>query len=232
MGESGTDVENNDGKTWRDNARPFMHKRQTGDETMCDLLSEETKFRPLLKSGMREMLHQIISNGYIGLLTGRSENTEGLEQQLRKEVHFHPDLPQLLNLDAPCLAKLFEQLKNRFYHAHHRDFGFPLSQTQILALYLYTSSGFTRFFADDQRHGLYNKWKFFDHALYWAIFRLSLHEERHNETTTLYCGLNHVHCSSVIQNGYFTTYLSCSRQVAVADFFKFQTFFFFFFFFF
>eukprot|EP01084_Bolivina_argentea_P173522 300573_1 len=101
--------------------------------------------------------------------------------------------------------------------ARHKIMGEPLRRDHMLALILYTGCECNYDLCKSQRHGDFNKWKWFDLCLYEAIARLSKHETR---SYKVFSGLNSVKLSRrIVDEAFFTTYVSSSWNKDIATVF-------------
>ena len=104
-----------------------------------------------------------------------------------------------------------EKMKSR----RHSIIGAPLQRDEMLALILYTGADCNYDLCASQRRGNYRKWRWFDRCLWLGIWQLS---RRESGAFSVYTGLNGVHInSSIIENGYFRTYVSTSWRKEQAE---------------
>ena len=96
----------------------------------------------------------------------------------------------------------------------HKVMGSPLNRAEMLALILYTGDGANYDMCKSHRNGDYNKWKWFDYCLWYAIYGLSQVEYG---SYSVYTGLEKVKLSkNSIEMGFFTTYVSTSWDRNIA----------------
>ncbi|ETO24773.1 hypothetical protein RFI_12382 [Reticulomyxa filosa] len=191
----------------------IAYKPDLLDSNFCidELMREEEVPRLYMFSRMREMLHEIIRYGRYTDLTFDEEITE---KEFKQQVHYHEAYPEILHLNAKMLDTLMNNVRERYYSNVHKKCGYPLSLTQVMALYLYTF--YCQHFTKDQRARRYEKWKYWDHCLYWAIFRMCGHDQRHKEKGKLYTGWHNAELKQAQTNGYFSTYCSTSKDFDTA----------------
>eukprot|EP01083_Nonionella_stella_P172758 593862_1 len=138
------------------------------------------------------LMEEVIANGY------------GRDLALTEEDH---------NNRKWTILKVVEE---KLQHIRHKNIGAPLLRDGMLALILYTGCDCNYDLCTSQRNGDYDKWKWFDHCLFWAINSLS---ERERGNYKVYSGLKNVKLKQKQVTGAgFPTYTSTSwcKDVAVA----------------
>eukprot|EP01084_Bolivina_argentea_P173521 300571_1 len=152
---------------------------------------DDNKYKYNNKDGyLHALIEEVVSNGY--------KNDLCLNEECK-----HSDYSLLTVVD--------QKLKC----ARHKIMGEPLRRDHMLALILYTGCECNYDLCKSQRHGDFNKWKWFDLCLWNAICKINKIEKGQFK---VYTGLNNVKLNrKSIKNGYFVTYVSTSWKRYVSE---------------
>ncbi len=109
---------------------------------------------------------------------------------------------------------LLKIVREKLESPRHKAMGSPLNRAYMLGLVIYSGCDATWDLSKTQRNGNYRKWRWLDRAIWEGIIGLS---KRESFDCKVYCGLRGVGIAAdQITQGYFNTYLSTSRDKAVA----------------
>ncbi len=153
-----------------------------------------------------ELMKEVIANGFIDdLLYGSLTRDAPID---------------VLNLKMRDLKtfQIMRVVEAKMAHPWHKKMGDPLINKPafMLSLILCTDGECNYDLCQSQRDGNYEKWKIFDFCLDSAIRILSKCES-FDRDFPLFCGLRHVKFhESIVESGFFPTYLHASKSKHVA----------------